>query len=55
MYEQIDYQIKGLEKLNKKMKRLKGKEIKEALNKKTDKAVKYVNRQVKEYKKERQN
>ena len=49
MSDQIDYQIKGLDKLNKKLKRLQGKEIKDALHKTTDKAVKYVHSQVPEY------
>jgi hypothetical protein len=46
MSDQIDYQIKGLDKLNKKLKRLQGKEIKDALHKTTDKADKYVHSQV---------
>lgn len=49
MSDQIDYQIKGLDELNKKLKHLQGKEIKDALHKTTDKAVKYVHSQVPEY------
>jgi len=49
MSDQIDYQIKGLDKLDKKLKHLQGKEIKDALHKTTDKAVKYVHSQVPEY------
>lgn len=49
MSDQLDYQIKGLDKLNKKLKRLQSSELKDTLKKTTDKAVKYVHSQVPEY------
>lgn len=49
MSEGYNFEIKGLDSLNARLKGLRGKEIQEMLRKTTDKAVKYVHGQVPEY------